>query len=246
MSASASTRFILIVSKPANALDFKALQLLQAAPDTVKANVSVAETTTLATPAMQDNSGTQPVRSDPGLPSLEFLAKVIESFSSGSSKQASQAEQRKRLLESFMTGAARPPSTRPTTSSWATQPAPTQPAPTYPAPTQRTVSYPQTPTAAPLPPSAPSDFVYFGGQSSKIGSIGTPVSEMFLPKDLQATDIVPRDPPKEVLDRMRTRTADMLMEQFGALDKRTDIAIETQIDDRAKGGAAESTMDMGR
>ena len=241
MSASAPTRFILIVSKPANALDFKALQLLQAAPDTVKSNVSVAETTTLATPAMQDNSGTQPVRSDPGLPSLEFLAKVIESFSSGSSKQASQAEQRKRLLDSFMTGAARPPSTRPTTSSW-----PTQPVPPQPAPTQRTVSYPQTPTAAPSTPSAPSDFVYFGGQSSKIGSIGTPVSEMFLPKDLQATDIVPRDPPKEVLDRMRTRTADMLMEQFGALDKRTDVAIETQIDDRAKGGAAESTMDMGR
>jgi hypothetical protein len=248
----ARTPFILIITKPANALDFKALQLLQAASDTVKSHVSVAETTNAAliTPVMQDNTGPQPVRSDHGLPALEFLAKLIQSLSTGSSKQASQAEQRRRLLDSFMTGTARTQTTKPTTSSaW---PVPSMQAPSMPArtpPTATTVSYHPTSAAAAAHSSpsvsAPADLTYFSGQSTKIGSIGTPISDMFLPKDLQATDIVPRDPPKELLERMRVRTADTMMEQFGALDKRTDIPIETQIDDRAK-SSAESTMDMGR
>jgi hypothetical protein len=260
MSSPEQAPYLLIIANPPNALDTKALEVLQSASDTVKRMIMVAESNSMATPVIQNNRGARPIRTGPGMPALEELGKITASLPSapGGDKQASQAEQRKRLLESFMSGATRQPprppgastqriTTYPPThpsSTTSTMPAAAYLTPTTSAPPtdySRSVGLPDTHAAVPPP-----DLVYFGGNSGQFGSLGTPISDMFLPKELQPTDIVPRDPSQEVLSMMRARTADVLMNQFGALDQRTDVPSDTQIDDRAKGGASESTMNVGR
>ncbi len=251
-SRTAPTKFILIIGKPANAHDFKALQIIQSAPDSFRSEISVAETSSgTQTPIVQDNSSGHPVRSEPGLPALEILARMIDKFkqvgSAGSdTKHAMQAHERKRLLQAFMTSASFEKSTvRAPPSGALPSMAHSKPTPSPAGPATSLMPQPQAAVSSAF--SAPSEPTYFSGRFATIGSLGIPLSESFVSKDKQASDIVPRDPPAEVLQRMRMNTAGVLMDQFGALDKRTDAAIETQIDDRvAKGNAYESTMSMGR